>query len=275
VILQCSIPVKSTGSWPRLLYPDSVVLSGRFIPHKASQRKGKTSPTQTLCAKWVFYTSQGYPEKELRLLWLCSVIIPQGWQENRLRLCCLDSVVLSGCSIPHKAIQRKGKTSPTQTLCAKWVFYTSQGYPEKESRLLWLCGVIVPQGWQENRLRLSCPDSVVLSGCSIPHKAIQKNGETYSTWTLLCQVGVLYLTRLSRERIKAVVTLLCYRPTGLTGKQTVSLLLGLCCAKWVFYTSQGYPEEGWTLLNLDSVVLSGYYCPHKAIQRESWVCCDS
>jgi hypothetical protein len=39
VILQCSIPVKPTGSRPRLLYPDSVALSGCSIPHKAIRRK--------------------------------------------------------------------------------------------------------------------------------------------------------------------------------------------------------------------------------------------
>jgi hypothetical protein len=46
-------------------------------------------------------------------------------------------------------------------------------------------------------------------------------------------VGVLYLTRLSRERVESVVTL-C-QTTEMTGKQTASLFPGLCCAKQVIF----------------------------------------
>ena len=114
VILQCFIPVKSTGSRLRLSCPDSVVLSGCSIPHYAIQRKGDTSPTRTLRAKWVFYTSLGYPEKELKLLWLC----------------CAKWVFYTSQGYPE--LTGKQTASPLSGLCcAKWAFYTPLGYPEK------------------------------------------------------------------------------------------------------------------------------------------------
>jgi hypothetical protein len=123
-------------------------------------------------------------------LWLCYAkwVVPHKAIQKKSWVCC-DSVVLLSYRVDRKAdsvsfiwtllcsagvivlarLSRERVKPPQLWLCyAKWVLLSSQGYTEELS-LLWLCGVIILQSWQESRQRLLYPDSVLLSGCYCPH----------------------------------------------------------------------------------------------------------